>query len=86
MAGWNVTASGEIEHPSKIRELLAKLTEVLGHPDSGTGSSEFNSPHALGVNFHAPDGQDAAGATGPADPGAGAEKPKGKSGRAAAKG
>jgi hypothetical protein len=75
MAGWAVTASGNSDDPEVHRDLLERLREVLHHPDTGTGSSEFNSAHVAEANFHlqAPEhaGSSAPVAAGAADQGDG---------------
>jgi hypothetical protein len=64
MAGWAVTASGNSDDPNVHHALLARLRELLSHPEAGTGSSEFNSPHAAAANFHL-DGPETAGPSAP---------------------
>lgn len=52
MSGWALRASGNTEDPRHHTWLVTELAKLLGHPDAGTGSSEFSSPHEYAPNFH----------------------------------
>jgi len=53
MGNWSLSAQGFTGDIAKIEEILAGLTSILSHPDTGTGYANFSHDGTEYRNFHA---------------------------------